>query len=68
MFVLGAASSGLTISEQSVFANTLYAALVNWIGLTLFVFSAAPVSGGHLKYAPHSVLWVIKHWLMLDPV
>ena len=47
--MVGAAASGLTTSGQSLFAVSLYAALVNLIGLTLFIYSAAPVSGGHLK-------------------
>ena len=49
MFVFGAAASGLTTVSQSPFAVTLYAALINTIGLTLFIFAAAPASGGHLN-------------------
>lgn len=48
-FGLGSLSSALTISGQSTFAIALYAALGNWVGLSLFILSAAPVSGGHLN-------------------
>jgi hypothetical protein len=47
--MVGATASGLTTSGKSIFAQTFYAALVNFIGLSLFILSAAPVSGGHLK-------------------
>ena len=49
IFVVGATASGLTQSGQSVFAQTFYAGLVNFIGLSLFILAAAPVSGGHLN-------------------
>ncbi|TKA42076.1 hypothetical protein B0A55_13121, partial [Friedmanniomyces simplex] len=47
----GAAASGLTMLPPSIslFPATLYGALLNVIGLTLFIFSAAPASGGHLN-------------------
>ncbi|KAK1808885.1 hypothetical protein LTR12_016750 [Friedmanniomyces endolithicus] len=48
---LGAGASSLTTlgPSTSQFAATLYAAAFNVIGLTLFIFSAAPASGGHLN-------------------
>ncbi|KAK0937567.1 hypothetical protein LTR29_010900 [Friedmanniomyces endolithicus] len=48
---LGAGASGLAMlgPSTSQFAATLYAAAFNVIGLTLFIFSAAPASGGHLN-------------------
>lgn len=47
----GAGASGLTMLPPSIslFAATLYAALLNFVGLTLFIFTAAPASGGHLN-------------------
>ncbi|KAK5728208.1 hypothetical protein LTR17_012113 [Elasticomyces elasticus] len=47
----GAGASGLTQLSPpvSVFAATLYGALLNSIGLMLFIFSAGPASGGHLN-------------------
>jgi len=49
IFCFGAGASGLTMQTQSQFASTLYAALFNFTGLTLFIYSAAPASGGHLN-------------------
>ncbi|KAK3100870.1 hypothetical protein LTR53_018875, partial [Teratosphaeriaceae sp. CCFEE 6253] len=48
---LGAGASGLTQLPPSVsiFAITLYAALLNAVGLTIFIFTAGPASGGHLN-------------------
>ena len=58
-FVLGATASGLTAMDMSPFAVTLYAALVNVIGLSLFIFSAAPASGGHLNPSIVRVVHII---------
>ena len=49
IFCFGAVASGLTTLSQSAFAITLYAALVNTVGLTIFIYTAAPASGGHLN-------------------
>lgn len=49
IFVFGAGASGLTAQEISPFAGALYAALLNIIGLSIFIFTAAPASGGHLN-------------------
>ncbi|KAK3673850.1 hypothetical protein LTR78_006405 [Recurvomyces mirabilis] len=49
IFSFGAGASGLTMQTQSQFASTLYAALFNVVGLTLFIYSAGPASGGHLN-------------------
>ncbi|EMC97689.1 hypothetical protein BAUCODRAFT_147735 [Baudoinia panamericana UAMH 10762] len=49
IFIFGAGASGLTSIDASPLASTLYAALLNFVGLTLFVFAAAPASGGHLN-------------------
>ena len=49
IFTFGAGASGLTTLDLPSMAITLYAALLNVIGLTLFIFSAAPASGGHLN-------------------
>ena len=50
IYTVGATALGLQNSGQSVYAQTLYASLVNFVGLSLFILSAAPASGGHLKY------------------
>lgn len=49
VFSLGAGACGLTVVDQSKFAVTLYAGLINFIGLMLFIFAAGPASGGHLN-------------------
>ena len=49
VFALGGAASGLTRLPISLFAGTLYAALLNGITLILFIFAAGPASGGHLN-------------------
>jgi hypothetical protein len=49
VFVFGAAANGLTLLDVSPIATSLYAALVNWVGLSLFILTAAPATGGHLK-------------------
>ena len=49
VMISGAASNGLVVTGQSPIVASLYAALVNWIALSLFILSAAPASGGHLK-------------------
>jgi glycerol uptake facilitator-like aquaporin len=49
IFCLGAGGSGLTAVTNSQMAVTVYAAFLNLVGLTLFIFSAAPASGGHLN-------------------
>ena len=49
IFLLGATASGLTTLNLNPMAITLYAALTNLVGLSLFIFSAAPASGGHLN-------------------
>ncbi|QIW97353.1 hypothetical protein AMS68_002871 [Peltaster fructicola] len=45
----GSTSTGLTGLPQSVFAQALYAALVNWLGLSIFTLALAPITGGHLS-------------------
>lgn len=50
IFMLGAAANGSILAGVSPFAATIYSAIASWIGLTLFIYAAAPVSGGHLKY------------------
>lgn len=49
VFASGAGASGLTTLGASPMATTLYAALLNFVSLSLFVFAAAPASGGHLN-------------------
>ncbi|KAF7187118.1 Aquaporin PIP 1-3 [Pseudocercospora fuligena] len=51
VFVSGAGANALTTLGDSVspMAIALYAALFNWISLTLFVYTTAPASGGHLN-------------------
>lgn len=49
VFASGAASSGLATSNASTLAISAYAALTNAVSLSLFVFAAAPASGGHLN-------------------
>lgn len=49
IFTFGAGASGLTTLELPSMAVALYAALLNVVGLTLFIFAAAPASGGHLN-------------------
>ncbi|KAK5116691.1 hypothetical protein LTR62_007365 [Meristemomyces frigidus] len=49
VFCLGAGGSGLTTQTESQSASALYAALLNTVALTLFIFTAAPASGGHLN-------------------
>ena len=52
VFLLGATSSGLSNLGVSPYAGTLYAALVNFIGLGLFTYGMAPATGGHLSKSP----------------
>jgi len=49
--VLAAGASGLTQLPPSItiFGISLYAALLNGLALTLFIFAAGPASGGHLN-------------------
>lgn len=49
VFAIGAGASSLTTLQLPSMATTLYAALLNFIGLTLFIFTFAPASGGHLN-------------------
>lgn len=50
VFAGGAGASGLTtMSSASPMAISLYAALLNTVSLSLFIFAAAPASGGHLN-------------------
>lgn len=49
IFLLGAASIGLTVLDATPFSITLYAGLVNWFGLSIFTYTLGPVSGGHLN-------------------
>ncbi|EME84284.1 uncharacterized protein MYCFIDRAFT_173306 [Pseudocercospora fijiensis CIRAD86] len=51
VFVSGAGANALTTLGDSVspMAIALYAALMNWVALTLFVYTTAPASGGHLN-------------------
>lgn len=49
VFVSGAGASGLTILDAPPMAITLFAALLNFVTLSLFIFAAAPASGGHLN-------------------
>lgn len=49
VFTVGAGTSGLTTVNASPLAISAYAALVNFVSLSLFVFAAAPASGGHLN-------------------
>nr|OQO20219.1 hypothetical protein B0A51_11626 [Rachicladosporium sp. CCFEE 5018] len=71
-FTLGAGSSALTRSKASDVAVGAYAALLNTVGLSLFVFAAGPASGGHLNPSitlatffaglstlPRSVLYIV---------
>lgn len=50
-YLSGAGASGLTVAAPSPFAATLYGSLLNYVSLTLFIFAAAPASGGHLNPA-----------------
>lgn len=76
VFALGAGASGLTLLRVSPMAISLYAALLNAIGLSLFIFAAAPASGGHLNPSitmatffaglstlPRSLLYVVAQTL-----
>lgn len=71
-FLLGAGSAGLSSLDASPIALTLYASLMNFVGLSLFIYAAGPVSGGHLNPSitmatffaglstlPRSVLYII---------
>lgn len=49
VFASGAGASGLTSLNASPMATSLYAALLNFVSLSLFVYAAAPASGGHLN-------------------
>ena len=72
VFALGAGASGLTTLQVSPMAISLYAGLLNATGLALFIFAAAPASGGHLNPSitmatffaglstlPRSVLYIV---------
>jgi glycerol uptake facilitator-like aquaporin len=76
VFGLGAGASGLTTLRASPMAISLYAALLNTVGLSLFIFAAAPASGGHinpsitmatffagLSTLPRSVLYIVAQTL-----
>jgi glycerol uptake facilitator-like aquaporin len=76
VFALGAGASGLTTLQVSPMAISLYAALLNSAGLSLFIFTAAPASGGHLNPSitmatffaglstrPRSVLYIVAQTL-----
>lgn len=47
--VVGAGASALASITDAPIATTLYGALLNLVALTLFIFTAAPASGGHLN-------------------
>jgi hypothetical protein len=47
--LFGGISSGLDTLDMSPMANTLYASLGGFIGLTLFTYALGPVSGAHLS-------------------
>lgn len=49
VFASGAGASGLTSLHASPMAISLYASLLNFVSLSLFIFAAAPASGGHLN-------------------
>lgn len=49
VFTFGAGASGLTTLTVSPMASALYASLLNTVGLSLFIYSAGPSSGGHLN-------------------
>ncbi|KAH0445708.1 hypothetical protein KCU90_g18, partial [Aureobasidium melanogenum] len=49
VIVTGAGASALSTIPDRPMATTLFGALLNLITLTLFVFTAAPGSGGHLN-------------------
>ena len=76
VFTLGAGASGLTTLQVSPMAISLYGALLNSAGLSLFIFAAAPASGGHLNPSitmatffaglstlPRSVLYIVAQTL-----
>jgi len=76
VFTLGAGASGLTTLQVSPMAISLYAALLNFVGLSLFITAAAPASGGHLNPSitmatffaglstlPRSVLYIVAQTL-----
>lgn len=76
VFALGAGASGLTTLRVSPMAVSLYASLLNFVGLSLFIMAAAPASGGHLNPSitmatffaglstlPRSVLYIIAQTL-----
>jgi hypothetical protein len=76
VFALGAGASGLTTLQVSPMAISLYASLLNFVGLSLFIMAAAPASGGHLNPSitmatffaglstlPRSVLYIVAQTL-----
>lgn len=76
VFALGAGASGLTTLQVSPMAISLYASLLNFVGLSLFIIAAAPASGGHLNPSitmatffaglstlPRSVLYIVAQTL-----
>jgi len=76
VFALGAGASGLTTLQVSPMAISLYASLLNFVGLSLFIITAAPASGGHLNPSitmatffaglstlPRSVLYIVAQTL-----
>lgn len=76
VFALGAGASGLTTLRVSPMAISLYASLMNFVGLSLFIMAAAPASGGHLNPGitmatffaglstlPRSILYIVAQTL-----
>lgn len=76
IFALGAGASGLTTLHVSPMAISLYAFLLNTLGLSLFIFVASPASGGHLNPSitmatffaglstlPRSILYIVAQTL-----
>lgn len=55
-------ASGLTSLPQSPFAQILYVALVDSVGLSLFTYCLGPVSGAHLS--KYTLLDRLQHMLV----
>lgn len=51
VFLTGGLASGLTAYAAPPLASSLYASLGNVVTLSLFIFTGAPVSGGHFNSA-----------------